>query len=76
MRKQLPPAALANLAASVKETFGTYQSVTQVKQTANPPYRVIEMTVTYTKRPVSVRVAFDLKERVSALQIAPALVQP
>jgi hypothetical protein len=74
MRKQLPPAGLANLATSVAETFGTYQSVNAVKQDAHPPYRVIEMTLAYTKRPMSFRVAFDLQNRVAALQISP--VQP
>jgi hypothetical protein len=76
MSKQLPPAALANLATSVADTFGTYQSVNAVKQDANPPYRVIEMSLAYTKRPVSFRVAFDLQNRVAALQIAPLAVQP
>jgi hypothetical protein len=75
MRRQLPPSALVSLAASVDETFGTYQSVTSVKQSAHPPYRIIEMTLAYTKRPVSFRVAFDLQNRVSALQIAPAAAQ-
>jgi len=76
MRKQLPSPALANLAVSVAETFGTYQAVNEIKQSANPPYRVIEMTLAYTKRPVAFRVAFDLKDRVSALQISPAQGQP
>jgi hypothetical protein len=76
MRKQLPPSALANLATSVAETFGTYQSVSEIKQSANPPYRVIEMTLAYTKSRVSFRVAFDLRNRVSALQISPLVVQP
>jgi hypothetical protein len=76
MRKQLPPPALANLATSVKETFGEYQSVTAVKQSSNPPYRVIEMTLAYTKQPASFRVAFNLLNRVAALQILPGQVQP
>lgn len=76
MRRQLPPPALANLAANVAETFGDYRSVTSIKQSANPPYRVIEMTLAYTKQPVSFRVAFDLRDRISSLQIAPAHVQP
>jgi hypothetical protein len=76
MRKQLPPPALANLATSVADTFGTYQSVNAVKQNANPPYRVIEMTLAYTKGPMSFRVAFDLQNRVAALQISPLPVQP
>jgi hypothetical protein len=76
MRSQLPPTALANLSASVADTFGTYQAVNEVKQTANPPYRVVEMILAYTKQPVSFRVAFDLMDRVSALQIAPVRGKP
>jgi len=76
MRKQLPPSALASLATSVAGTFGTYQSVNRVTQNANPPYRVIELTLAYTKRPVLFRVAFDLQNRVAALQISPLPVQP
>jgi hypothetical protein len=37
---------------------------------------VIELTLAYTKRPVSFRVAFDLQNRVAALQISPLPVQP
>jgi hypothetical protein len=74
--KQLPPSALANLAASVADTFGTYQSVTAVKQNANPPYRVIELTLVYSKRLVSFRVAFDLQNRVAGLQLSPVVGQP
>jgi hypothetical protein len=77
MRRQLPASAMGQLAVSVAETFGTYQSVTEVKQSSNPPYRVIDMTLAYTNRPVSFRVAFNLQNRVSALQIAPvAATQP
>ena len=76
IRKQLPPSALANLATSVADTFGTYQAVNAVKQNANPPYSVIEMTLAYTKAPVSFRVAFDLRNRVAGLQLSPIPRQP
>lgn len=76
IRKQLPPSALANLATSVTGTFGTYQSVTAVTQSANPPYRVIDMTLAYSKRPVSFRVAFDLQNRVAGMQLSPVAGQP
>jgi hypothetical protein len=76
MRKQLPAPAMANLATSVADTFGTYQAVNEVTQSANPPYRVIEMKLAYTKRQVSFRVAFNLLNRVSALQISPIPNQP
>lgn len=73
MRTQLPAPAMANLATSIADTFGTFQAVNEVKQSANPPYRVIELTLAYTNRPVSFRVAFNLQNRVSALQISPVV---
>jgi hypothetical protein len=76
MRKQLPASAMGQLAASVAETFGTFQAVNDVKQRSTPPYRVIDLTLAYTKRPVAFHVAFDLQNRVSALQIAPVPNQP
>jgi len=76
VRTQLPPSALANLATSVADTFGRYQAVNAVKQSANPPYRVIEMTLAYTKRSVSFRVAFDFNNRVAGLQLSAAPGQP
>jgi hypothetical protein len=76
MRKQLPPSAMGQLAASVADTFGAYQGVNDVKQRENPPYRVIDITVAYTKRTAAFHIAFDLEGRVSALQIAPVQNQP
>ena len=76
MRKQLPASAMGQLAASVVDTFGTYQGVNDVKQRENPPYRVIDITVAYTKRTAAFHIAFDLEGRVSALQIAPVQNQP
>jgi hypothetical protein len=76
VRTQFPPSGLANLATSVAETFGKYQAVNAVKQNANPPYRVIEMTLAYTKRSVSFRVAFDFNNRVAGLQLSAAPGQP
>jgi hypothetical protein len=76
MRRQLPVPAMNQLAASVAETFGTYQGVNDVRQRANPPYRVIDITVAYTKRTAAFHIAFNLENRVSALQIAPVPNQP
>lgn len=76
MRQQLPASAMGELATSVANSFGAYQSVTDVKQRANPPFRVIDLTAAYTKQPVVFHVAFDLRNRVSALQIAPVPAQP
>ena len=76
VRAQFPPSGLANLATSVADTFGKYQAVNAVKQSANPPYRVIEMTLAYTKRSVSFRVAFDFNNRVAGLQLSAAPGQP
>lgn len=72
MRAQLPPATLASLAANIAETFGTFQSVTAVHQTDDEKiYKIIDLTVSFTKGPVAFRVAFDAQHRVAALNIAP-----
>jgi Protein of unknown function (DUF3887) len=76
MRRQLPASAMGQLALSVAETFGTYQAVNDVKQRSSPPYRVIDITVAYTKSTIAFHIAFDLQNRVSALQIAPVPNQP
>ena len=67
---------MGQLAASVTAQFGMYQAVNDVQQRATPPYRVIDLTLAYTKRPVAFHIAFDLQNRVSALQIAPVPNQP
>lgn len=70
MRKQLSPAKMAGLAASVAEKFGTFVSVTEVHQKLET-FRIIDMVLSYTKAPVSYRVTFDAQGRVTALRIAP-----
>jgi hypothetical protein len=70
MRKQLSPANMAGLAASVTEKFGTFRSVTEVHQRIETS-RIIDMVLSYTKSPVSFRVTFDAQGRVTALRIAP-----
>ena len=71
MRAQLPPEALAGLAANVAGVFGTFQSVTEVHQRDEKIYKVIDLTLAYTKAPVAFRVAFDPRRRVAALNISP-----
>lgn len=71
MRAQLPPSSMASLATSIAEIYGTFQSVTEVHQRTDKGFRVVDMTLAYTKAPVAFRVAFDGQNRVSALHISP-----
>jgi len=72
MRAQLPPAKLAELSANIANTFGTFHSVTAVHQTTNGTiYQIIDLTLSFTKSPVTFRVAFDAQHRVAALNITP-----
>jgi hypothetical protein len=71
MRAQLTPAALATLAGNLAETYGTFRSVDAVHQELNKQYRVIDLTLSYTKRAASFRVAFDGMGRIAALHISP-----
>ncbi|HEV7425990.1 MAG TPA: DUF3887 domain-containing protein [Thermoanaerobaculia bacterium] len=76
MRAQLPPAGLVKLAASFTSTFGTYKAVTEVKQSQDKTFRIIDLRLACTKAPAAFRVAFDTQNRVSALQITPLPPQP
>lgn len=71
MRADLPPASMANLATSVVGVFGTFQSVTEVHQRTDNGFRIVNMTLSYTKALVAFQVTFDGQNRVSALHIAP-----
>lgn len=71
MRAQLPPASMASLAANIDEVFGTFRSVTEVHQRTDNAFRIIEMTLSYTKAPVMFRVTFDGRNRVTGLHISP-----
>jgi hypothetical protein len=71
MRAQLTPANLAGLAADIAGVYGVFQSVTEVHQRSEKNYRVIDLTLSYTKMPAVFRVAFDGADRVTALHISP-----
>jgi hypothetical protein len=71
MRAQLSAEGLAGLAANIAGTFGKFQSVTEVHQRDDRIYKVIDLTLAYTKAPVAFRVAFDARRRVAALSISP-----
>ena len=71
MRAQLSPAAMAKLAASVTEIFGTFRSVTAVHQRLDKSNRVIDLTLSYSKGSVAFQVAFDSHNLVTFLQVAP-----
>jgi hypothetical protein len=72
MSAQLTPASMAGLSQSITGIFGTFRSVTEVHQSADNSYKVIDLILAYTNGPVDFRVAFDARNRVAALRISPA----
>ena len=71
MRLKLTPQDMAGISANVTQIFGTFQSVTEVRQQVEKGYKIIEVIAAYTKAPVVFRATFDAQGRVCAMQIAP-----
>lgn len=71
MRGQLPPAALADLHQKLLAAFGAYQSVREVRQSFQSPYRIIELYASFEKQPMIVRLAFDGQNRIASMRVAP-----
>jgi len=71
MRAQLPLASLVQLSANVTNVFGKFQSVTAVTQRIEKGYTVIDLTLAYSNAPMTFRVGFDSRNRVTALHIQP-----
>lgn len=71
MRRQLPPAALADLHQKLLAAFGAYQSVREVRQSFQSPYRIIELFASFEKQSMIVRLAFDGQDRIASVHIEP-----
>ena len=71
MHAQLPPAKLAELRRQTIELFGTFRSVTQVRQRNETRYRILDLVTEWEKSKVVVSVTFDRNARVSGLRIGP-----
>ncbi len=71
MRVELTPAGLEALATSIGQIFGKFVSVTEVQQSVDKSYKIIDMTLAYTKGTVAFRVAFDPSGHVVAMHISP-----
>ncbi len=71
MRKQLTPPNLADLKNKLLITFGKLQSITEVRERVEPPYRIIDVIAVCDKSPLAFRVAFDAQNRIAAVHISP-----
>lgn len=71
MRKQLTPPNLADLKNKLLNTFGKLQSITEVRERVEPPYRIIDVIAVCDKSPLAFRVAFDAQNRIAAVHISP-----
>jgi hypothetical protein len=71
MRKQLSPPNLADLQNKLLTTFGKVQSITEVRQRIEAPYKIIDVIAVCDRSPLAFRVAFDAANRIAAVHISP-----
>jgi hypothetical protein len=71
----LTPLNLADLNNKILATYGKVQSVTEVRERVEGLYRIIDMSATCEKSPLSFRVGFDAQNRVAAVHISPNISQ-
>jgi hypothetical protein len=71
MRKQLSPPNLADLQGKLMTAFGKVQSITEVRQRIEAPYRIIDVIAVCDHSPLAFRVAFDAANRIAAVHISP-----
>jgi hypothetical protein len=75
MRKQLTPPSLADLKNRLQITYGKLQSITEVRQRVQPPYRIIDVIAVCDRSPLAFRVAFDAQNRIASVHISPNISQ-
>jgi len=71
MRKQLTPPNLADLKNKLQITYGKLQSITEVRERVQPPYRIIDLIAVCDHSPLAFRVAFDAQNRIASVHISP-----
>lgn len=71
MRAQLPPPALASLAATLTQSYGAFHPVTEVHQVAEKNYRVLELTTPCDTSTLVMRVFFDAAGKVAGMKLGP-----
>jgi hypothetical protein len=71
MRKQLTAPNLADLQGKLLTTFGKVQSITEVRQRIEAPYRIVDVIAVCDRSPLAFRVAFDAANRIAAVHISP-----
>jgi hypothetical protein len=71
MQRDLNAEAFAKLGQQVKERYGAFRNVRDVKQRSENGFRTIELYSTYENGPVAVRVVFDVIGRISGVHISP-----
>lgn len=71
MHSQLPPPALAALAATLTQSYGAFHAVTDVHQVSEKNYRVLELTTPCDKSTLVMRVFFDASGKVAGMKLGP-----
>jgi hypothetical protein len=75
MRVQLTAAKLADLNRNILQLYGKVQSITEVRERVEGPYRIIDVIAACDKMPLDFRVGFDAKNRVAAVHVTPTIDQ-
>ena len=71
MRMQLTPPGLTDLKNKLLTTYGKLQSITEVRQRVQRPYRIIDVIAVCDRSPLAFRVAFDPQNRIASVHISP-----
>ncbi len=64
-----------DLQGKLLTTFGKVQSITEVRERIEAPYRIIDVIAVCDHSPLAFRVAFDAANRIAAVHISPNVSQ-
>jgi hypothetical protein len=76
LRPQITPALLARVKDDINTKVGTFQAVTAVHHSTQDGFRVVELIAKFEKGSVSVRVVFNMTNKVGAVYFNPILPPP
>lgn len=76
LRPQITPALLARVKDDINTKVGTFQAVTAVNHLTQDGFHVVELIAKFEKAPVSVRVMFDMTNKIGAVYFNPILAPP
>jgi hypothetical protein len=76
LRPQITPALLARVKDDINAKVGTFQAVTAVRHLTQDGFPTVELIAKFAKGSVSVRVVFDITNKIGAVYFNPILPPP